>query len=79
MPERCPVCGCSKFLFVINNLETETHDKAVDFFKKHIRNGRAWFELKKIGNGYYLYGRMRSGNIKKSCYIGKIGSLENQT
>lgn len=73
-PAHCPICGCPiQKLQAISQqtLNPTTIIKAIDFYQTKIPAG-AWFELKKIGYKYYLYGRLRVGAIKKSQYIGRV-------
>lgn len=74
LPIHCPTCGCpiQKLQAVSQKeLNPSTITKAIDFYQTKIRAG-AWFELKKIGYKYYLYGRLRVGVVKKSHYIGRV-------
>jgi hypothetical protein len=76
-PEHCPACGCpvKKIMDTLGGqgqIKSKTHVKAVDFFKKHVRNAHGWFELKPIGYKHYLYGRLRVDGVKKSIYLGRV-------
>ena len=73
-PTHCPTCGypIQKLQAVSQKeLNPATITKAIHFYQTKIPTG-AWFELKKIGYKYYLYGRLRVGTVKKSEYIGRV-------
>jgi hypothetical protein len=70
LPSSCAACGFPIEQAPSAKLNPKTKQKAIEFLPT-IRTG-GWFEVKAMGYKKYLYGRFRSGGMKKSKYLGRI-------